>query len=411
MRRQFTLSNYHWALLANLVQVFFSWLLLFTVIRLGSKQDVGLFSYLQAVLLPLQLFFTLKLRTIQCSDVQCANEVVEYHRVRQIAGASFLVLSLVLLLILNLPEASFFAGLFFVLSYVVYILRETYVAEFQRALQNQNFFVVNASSALSSSLLFILLYFFSENLVLSLAGLVFGRVISYAVVERIVYFRSASGRLEQFRKKPKAERVKSLFGRAWPLGFAALLGSLFTSIPKILIESDLGLESLADYSAVTSLLVAYNLLISSFVQSALPDAAKMYSVDRIKFFRMMRFAFRRLFLVTLFVGSFFYFFGTQFLVVVFGDEYGRLEPELLFVVLSGAFLSVFSIANLMLSSQQTYFLQLPVYAVTAGLIYLLAEFVVRDYGLQGVILSQAIAYLAGAVLSFVVFGLRARSCG
>lgn len=408
MPKQLALSNYHWALLANLTQVFFSWLLLFVVIRFGSKQDVGVFSYLQAVLLPLQLFFTLKLRTIQCSDVQDRNEVVEYHRVRQISAVGFLLVSLALLLLLELPESSFLAGGLLMLSYSVYILRETYIAEFQRASLNYRFFLVNASSAGFSSLLFIGLYFFSNDLILSLVGLVFGRVTSYVAVEKAVYFRSPLGDPGKFEISPRATRIKELFFRASPLGLAALLGSLFTSIPKIVIERDLGLESLADYSAVTSLLVAYNLLISSFVQSALPNLAKTYSSDRGEFLKAIRSAFWRVLLITYFICLFFYFTGGSFLAFVFGPEYSRLDQELLFVVLSGAFLSVFSIANLMLSSQQTYFLQLPVYAVTAGLVLALANISVPVHGLKGAILSQSAAFFVGGLLAIAVFAMRAK---
>src|SRR5690554_3474882 len=75
-------SNHRWALSANLFQAVISWLLLFILIRFGDKEDVGLYSYIQALILPVQLFFTLKLRVIQCSDTLNEYDAAEYHKVR-----------------------------------------------------------------------------------------------------------------------------------------------------------------------------------------------------------------------------------------------------------------------------------------------------------------------------------------
>lgn len=408
MTRRLSLNNYHWALLANLAQAFFSWVLLFIIIRLGTKQDVGVFSYLQAILLPLQLFFTLKLRTIQCSDVDFLRSDLEYHRTRQVSTFCFVIVSITVLLFSALSESLLYSGLALVFSYAVYILRESYISILQRESRNNGFFFLNASSGFLSVPIFLLLYLITQSLLFSLIGLAAGRFASYIFVEKKIFSLWAPVASDALDGNAvRIDSLKRVLASAWPLGVAALLGSLFTSIPKIVIERELGIEALADYSAVISLLVAYNLLINSFVQSALPNLAREYLVDRIKFNKKIKFAFSRIFFITAIIGLFAYVFGEEFLALLFGEDYRRLNKEFIFVVLSGASLSVFSIANLMLSSQRTYFMQLPVYLVTCGIVFSLSYFLVESLGVAGPIIAQGLAYGIGAIMAVFVF---LRSC-
>lgn len=404
MTRRLTLNNYHWALLANLTQAFFSWVLLFIIIRLGNKQDVGVFSYLQAILLPLQLFFTLKLRTIQCSDVNFISSDLEYHRVRRVSTFCFFMVSVAVLLFSGISGGLLYSGLALVFSYAVYILRESYISILQRESKNNRFFFLNASSGLFSVPVFLFLYLVTESLLFSLIGLAAGRFVSYIFVEgRVFLLRAPDASNALAGNAVRVGSVKRIVASAWPLGVAALLGSLFTSIPKVVIESQLGLESLADYSAVISLLVVYNLLISSFVQSALPNLAREYLVDRLKFNRKIRLAFSRIFLITAIIGFFAYLFGESFLALLFGEDYRRLNKEFILVVMSGASLSVFSIANLMLSSQRTYFMQLPVYLVTCGIVFVLSYCFIDSMGVAGPIIAQGFAYAIGALMAVFIF--------
>src|SRR5690606_23109251 len=71
-------------------------------------------------------------------------------------------------------------------------------------------------------------------------------------------------------------RFNSLLITSFPLGCTALVGALFTSFPRIAISSHAGLVELGVFTALMSLLVAYNIVVNSFVQSAMSDLAKSY---------------------------------------------------------------------------------------------------------------------------------------
>ncbi|MEF1302537.1 hypothetical protein QTO17_11540, partial [Vibrio owensii] len=233
-------TNYHWSLLANLSQSVFAWLVLMSMVKTGNQQDLGLYTYVQSIVLPIQLFFTLKLRTIQNSDINDEFSYYEYNGLRILMSLLNLVSVTVIVFALDMDHKMVYIVM--ALTYSLYILRESYISLVQKINRNDVFFYINIVSGIVSFLLFFSSYIYTEDLALSLAISFFSRILVYVTFERRV---SAKFILELTQKRKDKSAYILIFKKAWPLAITALVGALFTSIPRIILETELGINELA----------------------------------------------------------------------------------------------------------------------------------------------------------------------
>ncbi|MHA2727329.1 MATE family efflux transporter [Vibrio campbellii] len=397
-------TNYHWSLLANLSQSVFAWLVLMSMVKTGNQQDLGLYTYVQSIVLPIQLFFTLKLRTIQNSDINDEFSYYEYNSLRVLMSLLNLVSIVVIVFALDMEQKAVYIVM--ALTYSLYILRESYISLVQKINRNDVFFKMNIVSGVISFLMFLGPYLYTGDLVLSLAISCCSRILVYVTFERTI---STKFILELTQKRKDNSAYIIIFRKAWPLAITALVGALFTSIPRVILETELGINELAIYGALSSLLFFINILVNSFVQSSLPDFAKLYEKSTNDFVKAFFSITARLVAISLLCFVLVYFLGETFLIIVFTPEYFAYTSELLMIFISGVALSLFSIGNLLLSSQRNFNIQLPIYVVVAVLIFFFSTIFIPKLGMLGAIGSQIISYAFGFALCVFYFLIRCRN--
>lgn len=394
---------YYWTLAANLTQALGSWLLLLVVIRFGEKGDVGFFSFLQAVLVPVQLFFSLKLRTLQSADFADQYMVSEYHRLRVLSSCVSFIVSLIILWVINGEASVMLAGVCLSFSYSLYIVRETLVTVLVKADESYRFFLINLVSSFLGVFSFSASYLASRDVVQAIFWMTVARALSYFTLEKKIFFSSDRGsEILKFHANDRKVIGRILRG-AIPLGVTALVSALFASIPQIQIKNMLGLEELGAYAALVSVLVAFNLLVNSFAQSALPNLAKDYEGHRKLFFEKVRRALVMTSLLSAAVYGIVWLYGDYVLFILFGAEYVEYTTELHLVIFCGYALALFSIGSLVLSAQRSFFLQMPLYVLCALLIFIFTEIFIPRYGFAGGVLAQIVTYLLAFFASGAIF--------
>lgn len=397
-------TNYHWALLANISQSAFTWLIMMLIVKIGNQQDLGLYTYVQSIVLPIQLFFTLKLRTIQNSDINNEFSYYEYNGLRIFMSLFNLVSVVMFVFAFDMEHKAIYIVM--ALTYSLYILRESYISLVQKINRNDVFFKMNIVSGVISFLMFLVPYIYTEDLVLSLFISFFSRVIVYVTFERSISDKF----LPELTKSIENKSIYFLiFIKASPLAVTAFVSALFNSIPRIFLEKELGINELAIYGALSSLLFFINILVNSFVQSSLPDFAKLYEKSTNDFIKAFFSITIRLVVTSLLCFVLVYFLGENFLRIVFSPKYASYTSELLMIFISGVALSLFSIGNLLLSSQRNFNIQLPIYVIVAMLIFLFSTIFIPKLGMLGAIGSQIISYAIGFALCLFYFLIRCRN--
>lgn len=396
-------GSYYWTLAANLVQAIASWLILLVVIRFGEKEDVGFFSFLQAVLVPVQLFFSLKLRTLQSADFGDMYLVSEYHRLRILSSCVSFLVSLIILWVIRGDVSLMLAGVCLAFSYSLYIVRKTLITVLLKANDSYQFFLINLFSSFLGVFAFSASYLASLDVVQAIFWMTAARALSYFTLEKKIFF--SGDRVPEILQFGANDRkvIGRILRAAIPLGVTALVSALFASIPQIQIKNMIGLEELGVYAALVSVLVAFNLLVNSFAQSALPNLAKDYDADRKLFVAKVKRALIVTSLLSAAVYGFVWYYGEYVLLVLFGAAYVEYTVELNLVIVCGYALALFSIGSLVLSAQRSFFLQMPLYIVCALLIFIFTEIFIPRYGVAGGVLAQIVTYLLAFFASGAIF--------
>ncbi|WP_338570559.1 hypothetical protein V6L78_24110 [Pseudomonas canadensis] len=411
MLRTIKIKNYQWAMLANVASAVAAWAMLLVLLRFGTERVVGEFSLLQAALLPIHMLTTLKLRTVQCSDIDSEYSVATYHALRVASSSAGIIVSVLISLLMFEGFSMVLAGFVLALSYGIANLRESMISVFQGDNKNYHFFLINIISNSGGILVFSVIFFIARELLPALFGYLLVKYMLYSFLEKKIYYRvyPRTNNLSPIKWCENGSQMVCLLKVSAPLGCTALVGALFTSFPRFSISSELGLNDLAVFTALMSLLVAYNIIVNSFVQSALPDLSRSYSYDLRTFFKKVILAIGGVTLLTLSALLIAWTTGGWILGLLFGPNYSNYGLELIYVMLVGGALSLFSICNLMLSAQRNFILQLPVYIVVACSIFFGADYFVVTYGMAGAMLSQGIGYLLGAGLCLGLFLMRIKN--
>lgn len=398
-------KNIFYALLANIVNAGFSWLMLIFLIRFGSKEDIGMFGLAQAIALPVHMFFTLKLRTIQLSDIN--NEFTETDYV----GSRFF------LSILNLIFVSLIAILFYFnkidyilaiialgLSYSAAIFREFYISIYQINEKNNYFFLSNLIQNFISLTVFIFSFLKTDNLIYSILIYSIFKLL-LLIVDNIFYKKLYKNRIIDFIKNifKKENKIFNLFKIALPLGLTSIVGALFTSIPRLELEKYFGLKELGVFTTLMSLVVFINLFMSSFIQAILPRTSKSYIVDRKLFLKQIIGFF---ILITCFLILIIFLcklFSYYILLIIFGLEYTEYQYEFLLAMISGCILCFFHFGNFLLNVQREYKIQIYIYIFSAISCLISAHYFIPSYSVIGAIYSTIICSLMGFILSIIIF--------
>lgn len=398
-------KNILFALLANLVNAGFSWLMLIFIIRFGSKEDIGIFGLAQAVALPIHMFFTLKLRTIQLSDIDNKFQDTDYIGSRLYLALGNFIFSAFVALIFYFDHLSYIVAICsLALSYSAAVFREYYIAVYQLNELNKYFFTSNFVQGFISVIGFSLVFFFSENIIYSI--LLYSIFRFLLVMFDDILYRKISNKnsysliYEFFSKK---NNFINLLKVGFPLGITAVVSAFFTSIPRFQLEKFFNLETLGIFTTIMSLIVILNLFMSSFIQAILPRMTKLY-INNIKLFKLA--ILKLLVLVSLFFSAFLlivYKFSFYILYFIFGSSYTSYQSEFLLAMISGVVLCYFHFSNFLLNVQKTYKQQIYIYILSSIICFIAGMYLIPNYSINGAIYSIILCYLSGILCSLFIF--------
>lgn len=401
-------KNIIFALLSNFVTAFSAWLMLWYLIRFGRTEDVGLFGLVQAIALPLYMFLTFKLRTIQITDTSNNYSNNDYLGARILLAAINIFIAVIFFnifysndIVLAIIALSF--------GYSLSIIKEYYISLMQLNERNDIYLISNIFQSILSLLVFISVYYLTKNIIYAIAGFSLLRLPSLYIDQYLTKkFNNTNYNLALKNLFNKEGSIKKLLIVGMPLGITAVIGATFTSIPRIVLEKFDSLEALGIFTMLMSLIVVVNLFMSSFTQAILPRLSKLYKAD-MKAFNKMSFIFFILLFVISLVGLFLgYLYSKEILSIVFGKKYSIYSNEFFMCMISAALLAFFHYANMLLNAIKYFSKQMYIYALCALFSLVSSILLIPLYGLEGAIYSSMICSLTGFLLSMITFYYKTR---
>lgn len=398
-------ANVAWILAGNLWQGFSQWLLIVALAKLGTIEMVGSFTLALAIGVPVLMFGSLSLRSIQVTDGSRSYRFLEFFSVR-LATALASSIAIVAIAVTARYPASVIATIVLIgaakavesLSDIFYGLlqREERMAGIGISMMLRgtlSVFTLGAvlwltgsllwgAAALLGSAVFTLLAF---DLPRSLALLKIGLPDGLRECRK---FARALANTQAYR------RLGRLAYAGLPLGAVLMLVSLNLNLPRYFIEHSLGLRELGIFSSLTNLLAAGNVVINALGQGAIPRLAKHFEAARMRDFRALLTA---IVAASLGVGAMgvvgALLFGRQILAILYRPEYSAHWEILVWLMAAAGFLYVGSTLGCAVTAVKCFTPQLPLFAVAAAVTTVTSMALVPEQGLRGAALAILISAL------------------
>lgn len=374
-------------MLASLTPVGFSWLILLYLIHFGTREHIGYWGLIQAIALPIHLFFTFKLRVIQLVEHDIyKNNTFFYSRVF-LALLSLLVTCIYSAIFLDFNYA--YPIFFLALSYSFTLVREYYISIYQINQKNEYFFITNLISSFSSFIAFIIVYYFTNNILIAIAFFSIIKILSF-----IIDFDLNKDKEYLSLKNIDINENLNLLKKGAPLGITVVMASLVISIPQLIIGNRLGLNSLGTFVAITSILSVFGLFFNSIFQVFLPKLSKLERTYR-------NITVRRIFMFVL-VGIFildamtFLLFDYIYFLVL-GEKTLLYSTEVWVCIFAANLAVLFSFGNFLLNLVKEFKVQTYIYAFLALLIFLINFIFIEDFGLILAISSICVINFLGFI--------------
>lgn len=381
------------SILANLIPVGFSWLILLYLVHFGTKQHIGYWGLIQAIALPIHLFFTFKLRVVQLVEYENYKETSFFYSRVILAFSS--IFFTVLYSIFFLDYEYLYSIFFLALSYGFIIIREYYVSIYQINQKNEYFFLSSFLSSFLSFFGFILFYHYTNDI--SLSVIVFSILKIFSLILD-VFFNKCSDYLNL--NKIKKNEIISILKKGMPLGITVVMTSLVIIVPQLLIEDELGLESLGIFISLTSLLSMFGLFFNSIFQVFLPKLSRLDVISRVKELKTIAYYMVLGLVVFDFV---FYIFFDDIYFIIMGDRFLVYASEMKWCILAANFSVLFSFGNFLLNLLGLFNVQSYLYGFVTLIVFLLNYIYLIDFGLIVSIISIIVANFLGFILCLIVY--------
>jgi O-antigen/teichoic acid export membrane protein len=405
-------ANVAWILAGNLWQGFSQWMLIVALAKLGTIEMVGSFTLALAIGLPVLMFGSLSLRSIQVTDGSRAYRFLEFFTVRlAMALASFITIAAIavaarypasvmatVLLIGAAKAVESLSDIFYGLLQreermagigISMMLRGTLsVFTLGAALWLTGSLLWGAAALLVSALFTLLAFDLPRSLALLKIGLPDG-------------LRECGKYARELANAPACRRLGTLAYAGLPLGAVLMLVSLNLNLPRYFIEHNLGLRELGMFSSLTNLLAAGNVVINALGQGAIPRLAKHFEAARMRDFRALLTA---IVAASVAVGAIgvlgALLFGRQILAVLYRPEYSAHWDVLVWLMAAAGFFYVGCTLGCAVTAAKCFTPQLPLFAIAAAATTVASMVLVPSQGLRGAalaILISALVQCAGGV--------------
>ncbi|MGH2271240.1 lipopolysaccharide biosynthesis protein [Anaerohalosphaeraceae bacterium U12dextr] len=400
--------NFAWAFIGNAVYALCGYLLLTILTKTSSVETVGLWGIAQAVTLPIATFFSLRLCTVNITDVRQEYHTGHYIAVRLAASVLSAMVIAVIGFLFYPPQTAAVIAMMGV-SQSVAEIRSYFLSNMQKYERLSLATLSQIIEGLLTLLLFGVLFWMSRNLLLAIVGTIVSRllVLCFYDIPISANILIAHHQQEEALYRPiwHWDVLWKLSVQAAPLAVVAGIGTVFQNIPRIVMDRQIGREAVGYFTAMSMLLVAYTMVNAALGNAALPRLSRYFAENTKAFvWLLIRLMGLNLGLGIVFVAVVF-FFGKPLLTLLFTANYAQHKNVLVMLAVSSCLLSVFSVSNWGLNATRRFAVQVPIYIGTAIISGGCSMLLIPRCGIMGGAYAFILSYLFGLSLCLVCIAM------
>jgi O-antigen/teichoic acid export membrane protein len=393
--------NALWATVGTAAYALAQWVQIAMIAHFGTATDVGQYSLAMAICAPVFLFFNLQLRPIQATDAHRSYSFPEYLALRLLSSsAAFAVVA---------ACACFRSRSAALITLAVGLFKgfESVSDIYQGLLQqHERMDAVGRSLLLKSTLIlmgFGIAYYGTHNLLLAASVSVSTQLAGLLLYDMRAAHLASSGRpyagwRAAFRGvgRPQFERTRllQLTRHALPLGFSVMLGSLYSNLPRFVLNKYVGVRGVGIFSAIGYLPMIGSLLVTALGTAAAPRLSQYARANRSGYFILLGklLLFAAILGLSGLVGSM--LLGQRILRLLYGAEYARQTAVLSWTMLAASLNYLTSCLGFGVTALGRFKAQPWIMAVAIVVFFAFASVLVPEYGLTGAAIASAASTLA-----------------
>jgi O-antigen/teichoic acid export membrane protein len=388
-------ANLAWGAVGNLVYLVSQFCMLLALARLGSPEMVGQFALGLAITAPVFLLANLRLRTVLATDAAQRFSFRDYLIVRCVSSVAAIAIVAAIVTVAEYKPQTKVVVLVIAVAKTIESLSELIYGALQQKERMDRVAISMSLRGISSFILLVVAVKATGSVVWGASAIGaawLAILLLYDLSYPAMVNSSDAGRNTIARWQ--------LLRLTFPLGCAAMLGSLYVNIPRYFIESHGGEHQLGIFAALYSLGIAGNALIGSIGESASARLAAYYESGQLRaYLRLLG----KLILLVSAVGIsgvvIAVVAGVQLLKLLYGAAYAEHSELLILLLLAGAISYVASLLNYGMIAAKYFRTHMALILTVTAVVTAACAWLVPQKGMYGaalaMLLGMAVQTLGG----------------
>lgn len=386
-----------WNLISSMINATYSAILMFFIGRIIGMEEVGIFSIASAYAYQCLSIGAFGVRNVQASDVKIEYSFSDYLYLRVFSSIAMYGM----LIYYTIVSSVTFEKMAIVFLFGVFksfeAIEDLYHGEYHRYDRLDIGCILQATRYIISLILFIILIYISENLILSfLISTIFTGILCYLQNKNIIKYFVKEKLSFSFIK------VKSLFLICLPICISNAINMYIVNCPKYTIEAVGNSIMQADYSILFLPVMIVNLLSAVIYRPVINTLSKKYYNSQYSdFFTLMV---KQLFVIlglTLIIMLGGYLIGLKLLGIIYNVNLLKYMLPFMIMLFSGGINTIAVFLTIILTVQRAQNLLLVSYSIVGGIALFVAKPLVSAYG----VLGAGLLYLFLSLCMAVIFGI------
>ncbi len=398
-------ANVIWTFGGTVIYAMAQWAMLASISKLGTPFMVGQFALGLAISAPVYMFTNMQLRIIQATDAKGDFSFPDYFGMRLLASAAGFAFVIVLVVAYRAPQetrlvviAIGLAKCFEAVSDAIYGLCQKY--------ERMKFISISLSlKGLGSAAALVLVLRLTHSIVLGSCAVAAWWLLLLLTVD--LYWASQLVQLEPLHPRkwlPQFDwkTLSRLLKHAFPMGIQTMLASLAVSIPRLVVNHDLGTAMLGKFAAMAYFIVAGQTVITAVGNSVQAPLSRCWHSSLPVFPRLL-FKFGAFaFCVGMAATALAAVAGRPILSAFYSPQYAAYQGVFVLLMFASAFYYISSILSGGVAIVRMFWTYTLLYSTVPAVALLAAWLLVPRIGLMGAAVSTLVLCIASAAVPAAV---------
>lgn len=412
--------NVSWTFGGNIAYAGSFWLMWVLLARVGNNTVVGQFALGYAIATPVYAITNLSLRTIQATDAPGSPYSLAHYLGLRVASTLLGLLGIcVAAVVADLTPGAVAVVVVIGLAKAFESVSDALFGFLQRQEQMDRIarsMVIKGGATLLAVIGLLVVFDSAVAAAAGLAAVWASTLLVYDAPNAIRHLPQGSG-VEAVSRSWRGATVgvirpvfegpafRALVRLGFPLGLVLLVSTLSVNVPRYLIGGRLGIDELGVFTAISTLIFAGDLVVSSLSQAVMPRLASYAAAGQDEAFRGLAFrligAFAALGVVATVAA---YVAGPLVLRLIYGEEYVRYAGVFTVMIGVSGFVDLAGFLSVVIAAQRRFWAPFPINLLKLTIVAVGTFLVVEPYRLEGVawvlLGSQALAALLLGAIAF-----------